>query len=139
MVTINCLFVYGTFIFEDQDPSHGIDTTEIIDETKTGWVEGKLYQTGGFPFLVLEGDDKVKGKLFRCCTINPLIKTYDKIEGVNEPNPFFERVVTDVELERGNELEAYVYVAGSYLKNKYMKPKNRITTGCWLDWLKNNI
>lgn len=138
-MTINSLFVYGTFIFEDEDPSHGVNTNKYIENVKTGWVEGSLYQTKGFPFLVLEGEDKIKGKVFKCCDIKPLIEKYDKIEGVNDANPFFDRVATEVHMDDGETKEAYVYVAGSYLKNKYMRPKNRIDEEYWLDWLKSNI
>ena len=138
-MTINSLFVYGTFIFEDEDPSHGIDTDKYINDVKKGWVEGTLYHSKGFPFLVLEGTDKVKGKLFKCCDITPMIKKYDKIEGVNNSNPFFERVSTKVNLDDGSSEEAYVYVAGSYLKNMYKSPKNKIKENYWVDWLKSNI
>ena len=138
-MNINCLFVYGTFIYEDQDPSHGVNTHKYIENVKSGWVEGRLYQTKGFPFLVLEGDDKIRGKIFKCSDIKPLIEKYDKIEGVNDQSPFFERVTTKVYLENSKTIEAYVYVAGSKLRNKYKKPKNRIEEEHWLDWLKNNI
>lgn len=138
-MTINCIFVYGTFIFEDEDPSHGIDTNKYIEDVKTGWVEGSLYQTKGFPFLVLDGEDKIKGKVFRYSDVKPLIEKYDKIEGVNDANPFFDRVTTEVHLEDDENQEAYVYVAGSFLRNKHMKPKNRIHEDHWLDWLKSNI
>ncbi len=136
---INCLFVYGTFIFEDEDPSHGVNTNKYVDQVENGWVEGRLYQTKGFPFLVLDGDDKIRGKVFKCSDIKPLIEKYDKIEGVNDANPFFDRVDTEVYLDSGETEEAYVYVAGSKLRNKYMEPKNRIEEEHWLDWLKNNI
>lgn len=125
-MNINCLFVYGTFIYEDQDPSHGINTPRYIKDVRSGWVEGRLYQTKGFPFLVLEGDDKIRGKVFKCGDIKPLIEKYDKIEGVDDQNPFFDRVSTQVHLEGDEIEEAYVYVAGSKLRNKYMNPKNRI-------------
>lgn len=138
-MNINCLFVYGTFIYEDQDPSQGINTPKYIENVRTGWVKGRLYQTKGFPFLVLDGDDKVRGKVFKCSDIKPLIEKYDKIEGVNDANPFFDRVSTKVHIEDGEKEKAHLYVAGSKLRNKYMDPKNRIEEEHWLDWLKNNI
>ncbi len=138
-MTIDSLFVYGTFIFEDEDPSHGIDTNKFIEEVKEGWVKGSLYQTKGFPFLVLDGKKKIKGKLFKCNDVRPLIEKYDKIEGVNDANPFFDRVETEVHLDGEETEKAFIYVAGTYLKNKYKKPKNRIEEDHWLDWLKTNI
>ncbi len=127
------LFVYGMLLFEDEDPSHGIDTKRHIDKTKRGWVEGRLYVVEGFPFLVPEGEHKVKGKLLKCNDIDTLLQKYDVIEGANQPDPFFEREVVTVNLENGDEEKAYCYVGGRSLRDCFAKERYLVETGDWLD------
>ncbi len=127
------LFVYGTLLFEDEEPSHGVNAKQHIRETKLGWVKGKLYVVEGFPFLVPGGDKKVKGKLFFCEDIEPLIKKYDRIEGANQSEPFFERKKVEVELDDGEKEEAFCYIGGRKLQDCFAKPEYLIESGEWMN------
>lgn len=129
------IFVYGTLLFEDEDPSHGIDTTHYILESKQAWIKGKLYAVEGFPFLVQDGDDQVKGKMFICENIDVLLERYDKIEGVTQEEPFFERKIVEVYLGNGTVEKAYCYVAGNKLKECFAKEKYHVKSGDWTNAL----
>ncbi len=128
------IFAYGTLLFEDEEPSHGINASKYIKETKEGWVTGTLYAVEGFPFLVLEGDHRVKGKLFICNEIDPLLDKYDIIEGASQPEPFFERTTVEVELADGGKAKAYCYIAGRKLKSSFAKKEYLVESGDWLNY-----
>ncbi len=128
------IFAYGTLLFEDEDPNHGVDTYRYILDTKEGRVRGKLYAIEGFPFLVLdENDDNnlVIGKLFTCKEIEHLLEKYDRIQGATQIDPFFERKVVDVILEDGEQEKGFCYVAGIKLRDSFAKEKYRIRSGDW--------
>ncbi len=131
---MNNLFAYGTLLFEDEEPSHGINASRYIEETKTASVKGTLYAVEGFPFLVLEGDGRVKGKLFVCSEIDTLLDKYDIIEGASQAEPFFERTIVKVELSDGKKTKAYCYVAGRKLRSSFAKEEYLIRSGDWLKY-----
>ncbi len=131
---MNNLFAYGTLLYEDEDPSHGINASRYIKESVVAWVKGTLYAVEGFPFLVLNGDGKVKGKLFTCSEIEPLLDKYDIIEGANQTEPFFERTIVDVELESGEKTRAYCYIAGRKLQNCFAKEEYLVRSGDWMNY-----
>lgn len=129
---MNNLFVYGTLLFEEEEPSHGIKAYRYIEESLDAWVEGTLYAVEGFPFVVLNGEGKVKGRLFKCSDVEPLIQKYDKIEGADQVEPFFERKKTEVILENGEKEKAYCYVGGRKLRECFAKEEYKIPEGDWL-------
>lgn len=128
---MNNLFAYGTLMYEDEDPTHGIDIDKYLEETLPGKVKGTLYVVEGFPFLTLEGDDWVEGKLFKFKNLDPLLKKYDRIEGADKVNPFFERKIIEVKLEDGSEEKAHCYVGGDGLNESFAKPEYRVENGDW--------
>jgi len=128
---MNNLFTYGTLLYEDEEPSFNIDINRYIEEVKRGVVQGDLYVVEGFPFLNLEGDGTVKGKLFVLKNIENILTKYDKIEGSDDPNPFFERKVVNVKLEDGSEEKAYCYVGGNRLIECFGKPEYRMDECNW--------
>ncbi|MGM0510298.1 MAG: gamma-glutamylcyclotransferase family protein [Thermoplasmatota archaeon] len=134
---MNNLFVYGTLIFEDESPSHGLNAPKYILKSEMAYVKGRLYAVEGFPFLVLNGNNKVKGKLFRCEEIEPLLEKYDRIEGANQVEPFFERKVIEVELEDGTKENAYTYIGGGKLRKAFAKPEYELKSGDWISTFDN--
>ncbi len=127
------LFVYGMLLFEDEEPTHGINAKKYIKKSEPAQTRGKLYVVEGFPFLVPEKEGRVKGKLFTCQDIDTLLSKYDVIEGANQPNPFFERKVIEVELEDGSTEEAYCYVGGKSLQTCFAKTEYLVESGDWLE------
>ncbi len=127
------LFVYGMLLFENEEPSHGINTEKYILDVESAWIKGDLYVVEGFPFLVLGGENKVKGKLLKCKDIDVLLARYDIIEGANQPDPFFEREVIQVNLEDGGKEKAYCYVGGRSLCECFAKDEYLVESGNWLD------
>ncbi len=130
---MNNLFAYGTLMYEDEEPSFSIDLDKYLVETKKGEVRGDLYVVEGFPFLDPEGNGKVEGKLFILSDIDRVLSKYDKIEGAEESQPFFERRVMEVELKDGSEVDAYCYVGGESLRKCFGKPEYKVDASCWDD------
>ncbi len=128
---MNNLFAYGTLMYEDEEPSINIELDKYLDETKKGEIKGDLYVVEGFPFLDPTGNGTVKGKLFVFSDIDRVLSKYDKIEGSEESDPFFERRVVDVILEDGTEEEAYCYVGGNSLIRCFGKAEYRVKNCSW--------
>ena len=126
---MNKLFAYGTLRYEDEDPSYGVKVSKYLENTSMGKVKGSLYVIEGFPFLLREGDNWVKGKLFEFSETDEIIDKYDRIEGADKIDPFFERVVVKVHLEDGSIEESYCYVGGKSLKNFFAKPEYKVECG----------
>ncbi|MFO7792790.1 MAG: gamma-glutamylcyclotransferase family protein [Candidatus Saliniplasma sp.] len=133
---MDSLFTYGTLRYEDEEPNFGIDLNKYIEETKNGIVEGDLYVVEGFPFLDPDGDGEVKGKMFVLSDIERVLDKYDRIEGAQDPEPFFKREVVDVELEDGSVEKAYCYIGGDNLRKCFGKPEYKVEECNW-DKIKN--
>lgn len=131
ILTMNSLFAYGTLMYEDEEPSFSIDLDKYVENTIRGEVKGDLYVVEGFPFLDPDGEGNVKGKLFVLSDIEKILSKYDKIEGAEDPEPFFERKVVDVKLENGEEKSAYCYVGGRSLINCFGKPEYKVKASSW--------
>lgn len=132
-VDMDNIFVYGMLLFEDEEPAHGIETKRYLKSVRPAWVEGNLYVVEGFPFLVLGGENRVKGKILEFNEIGYILDKYDVIEGANQPNPFFERVIVKAHLEDDTTDKAYCYVGGKSLRECFAKEKYLIESGDWLD------
>lgn len=128
---MNNLFTYGTLLYEDKNPTYGIEMKKYLEKGVHGKVKGTLYVVEGFPFLTLDGDDWVDGKLFKFKELEHLLKKYDRIEGADKVDPFFERVNVKVRLDDGNEEEAYCYIGGSGLEKSFAKPEYRVKSEDW--------
>ncbi|MGM0405609.1 MAG: gamma-glutamylcyclotransferase family protein [Thermoplasmatota archaeon] len=130
---MNNLFVYGTLMYEDEEPSFSIDLNKYLIESKRGEVRGDLYVVEGFPFLDPEGSGTVEGKLLSLSEIDVVLSKYDKIEGADEREPFFDRKVMDVKLKDGSEVDAYCYVGGKSLIKCFGKSEYKVDASCWED------
>lgn len=126
------LFTYGTLIYEDEDPNFGIELDKYLEETKEGVVEGDLYVVEGFPFLDPEGKGEVKGKLLVLSNIETVLKKYDRIEGANNTDPFFNREIVDVKLKDGSVEKAYCYVGGESLIKCFGTPEYKVEECNWI-------
>jgi len=127
------LFVYGMLLFEDEEPSHGIETRRYVLDSHEAWVEGDLFVVEGFPFLVPEGDNKVRGKLLECKEVDTLLQKYDVIQGANQSDPFFERVEVEAILEDGERKKAHCYIGGRNLCECFAKDRYKVDSGDFLD------
>lgn len=110
------LFVYGTLRSIFGGPMH----RELVGRahaTGTGWVTGKLFDTGRYPAAVLTAspDERVHGELY---TIKPeltseLLDLLDCYEGYYPESPersLFLRQRVQVTQENGETVPAWIYV-----------------------------
>lgn len=112
MAELARVFVYGTLREGFDNPGR-----EILDHhaelSGTGEVEGTLYDLGAFPALVEEATGgSVRGEVHEL-TMEPevALERLDRYEGARGSDPLpYERVARTVNLDSGNELEAWVYV-----------------------------
>lgn len=88
-----------------------------------GSVAGTLYDLGDYPALVLGGDGRVEGEVWRCPA--GVLPRLDEYEGVAEG--LFGRA----EVEAAG-VRCWTYVAGPRLLPG-LTPERRIASGSWLD------
>ncbi len=86
-----------------------------------GSVRGTLYDVGDYPALLLAGDDRISGEIWRCPA--HALPDLDRYEGVAEG--LFRRVGVEVD-GRG----CWTYVAGPGL-GPGLVPDRRIQSGRW--------
>jgi gamma-glutamylcyclotransferase (GGCT)/AIG2-like uncharacterized protein YtfP len=111
------LFIYGTL-------RSGGGAARLLRGCRLvgpGSVAGTLYELGAYPALVLGGDGRVEGEVWRCPA--DVLGRLDEYEGVAEG--LFGRV----EVEAGGE-RCWTYVAGPLLLPK-LTPERRIPSGRW--------
>jgi gamma-glutamylcyclotransferase (GGCT)/AIG2-like uncharacterized protein YtfP len=82
---------------------------------------GTLYDLGAYPALVLEGEGRVEGEVWRCP--GELLHALDEYEGV--PRGLYRRVPVEVE-----GVECWTYVAGPGLA-RILTPEWIIPSGRW--------
>lgn len=114
------LFAYGT-LKSDTAPASARALLRDCERIGTAEVRGTLYDTGRYPALLLVGDDRVSGEVWRCPA--SLLPVLDGYEGVNDG--LFRRVGV-----RAGEHACWVYVAGPMLGPR-LKPEARIPSGSW--------
>ena len=108
MLPIERLFVYGT-LQPGQPNEH--ELASISGEWSKAQVRGRLVDVGwgaylGFPGLVIDASaDWVAGHVLASATLHREWLRLDAFEGVG-----YERVVTTITLESGEEADAHVYV-----------------------------
>jgi gamma-glutamylcyclotransferase (GGCT)/AIG2-like uncharacterized protein YtfP len=111
------LFVYGTL-------RSGGGAAELLRGCRlvgTATVAGTLYDLGDYPALVLGGDGRVEGEVWRCPA--DLLRRLDEYEGVAEG--LFGRA----EVEAAG-VRCWTYVAGPRLLPR-LTPERRIARGAW--------
>lgn len=87
----------------------------------TGTVRGTLYDVGDYPALLLDGDDPVRGEIWRCPA--DLLLELDRYEGVKDG--LFRRAAVKVE-----DTACWIYVAGPRLGPRLV-PEARLQSGEW--------
>ena len=103
------LFVYGSL---QPGGSNEHILADMKGEWKPGFVKGKLLKKGwgsaiGYPGLILdETEDEVSGYVFTSEKLSDKWDFLDKFEGEE-----YERKVTTVYLNDGEQVKAYVYAA----------------------------
>jgi len=127
---IQHVFVYGTLKKDYFEPQYEIDIRDIIRFEGEGTIKGSMYTTGSYPFVILGGEEQVKGFLYFCFDIKKVLDKYDAVEGLGN---LFQREVVDVQMEDGSIVKSYIYTALEGLKERYMNPNNRIQSGEWND------
>jgi gamma-glutamylcyclotransferase (GGCT)/AIG2-like uncharacterized protein YtfP len=111
----NCdkLFVYGTL-------QHGQSRNYILRGLKYEKATLLNYrklepQSLGFPFIIKDDDSSVKGEVYYGVG-ESLINQIDMIEGEGK---LYHRILVVVNLEDGNETEAYTYYPSKMLIKNY--------------------
>ena len=116
---IRHLFVYGTLRSSETNPAarrlHG--HAELIGP---GHVQGALYGISWYPGLILEGQSRVYGELFRLDNPEEILPELDAYEGAE-----FERVILNVSAS-GETTPAWAYVYRLSVAGK-----RRVESGIW--------
>ena len=112
------IFVYGTLMAGESNHSVlDCETTEYLGEavTSRGFA---LYNLGGFPGMVCEGNDAVVGEIYK---ITPsTLRQLDILEGHPQ---FYRRSI--IELQTGEQIQTYV------LHGEYVRGCPLIKSGSW--------
>ena len=98
------VFVYGTLMEGMSLHSEMQDGCTLVCE---GTVQGNLYHISDYPGLVA-GNGTVQGELYRASDMFQIIQRLDWIEGAGGTDPLFNRVIQQVNTERG-KVWAYTY------------------------------
>ena len=115
------VFVYGTLMEGMSRHSEMQDGCTLVCE---GTVQGNLYHISDYPGLVA-GNGTVQGELYRASDMFQIIQRLDWIEGAGGTDPLFNRVIQQVNTERG-KVWAYTY---HYAKST--DSLDKIVSGKW--------
>ena len=111
------LFVYGTL----RTGGRADGFLRGCEHVGGATVEGALYDMGAYPALVLGGEGRVEGEVWRCPAA--VLSRLDEYEGV--PEGLYHRVRVDA-----GGVECWTYVAGPALASR-LTPERRIPAGRW--------
>jgi gamma-glutamylcyclotransferase (GGCT)/AIG2-like uncharacterized protein YtfP len=111
------LFVYGTL----RSGGGAAGLLHGCERVGTGTVAGTLYDLGAYPALVLDGEGRVEGEVWRCPA--EALARLDEYEGV--PEGVYRRVAVQV-----GGTDCWTYVAGPTLEPR-LTPERRIRSGRW--------
>jgi gamma-glutamylcyclotransferase (GGCT)/AIG2-like uncharacterized protein YtfP len=111
------LFVYGTL----RSGGGAAGLLRGCEHVGTGTVAGTLYDLGAYPALVLDGEGRVEGEVWRCPA--KALARLDEYEGV--PEGLYRRVAVQV-----GGADCWTYVAGPALRSR-LTPERRIRSGRW--------
>ena len=122
-MTCNRLFVYGTlrrFVPESKADMFSDGATYLT----TGRTIGKLYRISWHPGMTPgEAGDWVTGEIWKLSNPAETFRILDEYEG-----PDYERIVVSIEVEDGEQLEAWTYFYKAPVEGKA-----RIESGDWAD------
>ena len=112
MAETNKIFVYGTL--RRGFPLHKYLPTSSARFVGRGTILGRLYDLGDFPGALPSGSPthEIEGELYELINGTKLLKELDKVEEFFPEGPdesLFLRRITDVELESGKKVKAWVY------------------------------
>jgi gamma-glutamylcyclotransferase (GGCT)/AIG2-like uncharacterized protein YtfP len=130
------LFAYGSLM-------EGFFNYEKVLKNKVisrnfGKVRGLLYHQNkkGYPALV-PGNELVSGELLELVNFDELILECDKLEeyfGANNPDNYYERRITEIELINGVKTSAWVYWYTRNDLKSYKNPVTYIPNGDWREY-----
>lgn len=112
------LFVYGTLIPElaPFEISESVKQLKFVSE---GFVYGLLYDLGEYPAIILQGSEKVFGKVFELPNDENILQKLDEYEGFyskNESESLYLRKQTVVYIQ-DKKLNAWIYEYNQDLSN----------------------
>lgn len=125
------VFVYGT-LKKGGYYSHGFNK-ERVSVTPAKMVGGTMYNLGGFPGLVLGGNDIVNGELHLYKEFSKVVRRLDRIEGFRKQNyecNLYNKHVVEVETQDGRTVKAMVYTINTHRIN--LKGCEKVENGTWL-------
>lgn len=114
------LFAYGTL----KSMAAGDRGRELLRDcvrVGAGEVTGTLYDAGDYPALLLGGEDRIQGEVWRCPA--DLLPVLDRYEGTQDG--LFRRAAVQV-----GDYACWVYVAGPKLGPRLTRDA-RLTHGVW--------
>ncbi len=136
---INCLFIYGTLMREQSRFSY-IQKQDVI-RIEVATVKGILHETtGNYPAMRLSNQNEnslVQGELVQFGDIVKAFPDLDLVEGFrgyDNSDSFYQRTLVEVQLENGNIVLAWTYVAfeGNWVKEP-------IISGSWKQHVKESM
>ena len=112
------LFTYGSLTSGRAEAKALLEGCERVG---TGEIRGTLYDAGEYPAVLLDGEDRVRGEIWRCPA--DLLPRLDAYEGVADG--LFRRAAVSVA-----DVACWVYVAGPRLGPRLV-PEARLPAGEW--------
>lgn len=103
------LFVYGTL--RRNGKRHDILQRLGSVYVGKGSVVGELFDLGEYPGAVKSGSTaaRVVGEVYRLPSVKSSLRTLDEYEGVGDVTSLYRREITEVTLESGERLNAWIY------------------------------
>lgn len=132
-MTNDLLFVYGTLLIADNEFASYL--TRNSGFCCKGKMEGKLYDVGNYPGLVIDDDDNydIWGTVYRLHNVDQALKYLDAYEGFGEgeEQPYlFVREALPIETDQG------ILTCWVYLYNRSIATLSEITTGDYIAYIK---
>ena len=116
------LFTYGT-LKSAVSTAAGRELLRDCERVGAGSVPGTLYDAGEYPALLLGGEGRVEGEVWRCPA--SLLRVLDRYEGITEG--LFRRVAVEVD-----DRVCWAYVAGPRLGPR-LRAAAIIESGSWTE------
>ncbi|MFD2871808.1 gamma-glutamylcyclotransferase [Mucilaginibacter ximonensis] len=131
-MTNDLLFVYGTLLLADNEFANYLTRNAAF--YSKGTIQGKLYDVGHYPALVIDeyGNYDVSGTVYRLHNPDEVLRHLDPYEGYGEGEelPYlFVREALPIQTGQG------VITCWVYLYNRSLAGLSEISTGDYLDHL----
>ncbi len=130
-IPIDSVFVYGT-LKKGFSNHYNLDSPrQIVPAT----VPGKIYDLPyGYPVAVLGGKTHILGELCFLDNISKILPTLDELEEYYPDDPencHYDRVRVVAETCKGEQITAWIYVAGAKLSKEYPVIGRLLKSGTW--------